>query len=549
MTRGESVSLAPVLELLRPLATEVIVALDERAEDESARLAAVADEVVLFPHRKPGDSLIPWLHAQCSGRWILNLDDDEVPGCRLLARLPELIAADVTHWWLPRRWLVGDVDTFLDEAPWVPDYQLRLYQNDPATLHFSDEFHRPVIVSGPGGFARDPLWHLDCVLNSFERRRRKTMCYERERRGMRVAGVAHNSGLYLPELVPGARTAAAPVEDVRLIRGLLADPLVIPRSQRGSVRRVSRDEIDALWPGEPFDPSMWTGRLTRLETLEQLTAGARHTVTVAVENHSRVCWRRGPDTAPLIQVGTRWLTDDGAEVEHGLHTPLPADLPSGGSQDVPVHVRAPKRPGRYRLSLDLVHEHVRWFDRPLEWPVDVVPARRVALIGRDERLEQALERIQFQPDLEPVIVEQGATITPERFGHRHVPGLGSYLLAGIEGRIGPVQLARLSVRTAKLLRRVRRLRARKPSAPLPRGAEECLAALADCERLLVASVDWHADAAPTRQLWRLAATAAVARRLGLAVEVESDAVGAADPLDRFLARIVRGTPARRSTTR
>ena len=55
MTRGESVSLAPVLELLRPLATEVIVALDERAEDESARLAAVADEVVLFPHRKPGE--------------------------------------------------------------------------------------------------------------------------------------------------------------------------------------------------------------------------------------------------------------------------------------------------------------------------------------------------------------------------------------------------------------------------------------------------------------------------------------------------------------
>src|SRR5207302_3393116 len=123
MTRGGSSRLATVLELLRPLATEIVVALDDRSEDEAARLASVADEIVLFPHRDPGDSLIPWLHQQCHGHWILNLDDDEVPSCALLACLPDLLTStDATHWWLPRRWLVGGAEAFLDDAPWVPDY-------------------------------------------------------------------------------------------------------------------------------------------------------------------------------------------------------------------------------------------------------------------------------------------------------------------------------------------------------------------------------------------------------------------------------------------
>src|SRR5207244_2565755 len=194
----------------------------------------------------------PWLHAQCGSDWILNLDDDEVPSGALLAHLQELLGVDVTHWWLPRRWLVGDVGMFLDEPPWVPDYQLRLYRNDPATLRFLDE------------------------------------------------------------------------ADLRVIREGLGEPAPPSRAHRGSIRRASREEIDAHWPGEPFDPSLWSGSLSRLDTLERLPVRAQHTITVAVVNGSRVVWRRGPDAAPLVQVGTRWLTEGGSLAEHGPHTPLPA---------------------------------------------------------------------------------------------------------------------------------------------------------------------------------------------------------------------------------
>jgi hypothetical protein len=540
MTRGGSGRLAAVLELLRPLALQVVVALDDRAEGDAPGLATVADELFLFPHREPGDSLQPWLHAQCGGSWILNLDDDEVPSTGLLARLPELLAADVTQWWLPRRWLFGDAETFLDQAPWIPDYQLRLYRNDPATLRFSDEFHRPLVVSGAAGFAREPLWHLDCLLTSVEHRRNKAAHYERERRGMRVAGLAHNSAFYLPELLPGARTGAVPESDVRLIRSVIDSPAPLPREPGRPARRVSGHEIEALWPGEPFDPTMWSGELTRLETLDRLPAGARHTITVAVANHGRVGWQRGPEASPLVQVATRWLSEDGSGVEEGLHTSLPADLPPGGSLNVPVHVLAPSKPGGYQLYLDLVHEHVRWFDCALTWSVDVSPAHRVAVVGRGEQLEQALDRIQLEPEIEPLIVGRDGSLTPERFGHPRIPGLVGYLLAGIEGRIGPIELARLCARSAKLLHRAHRLRAQRPSAPLPNGAEECLVALAGCERLLITGADWPRDAAPTRQLWCLAVTAAVARRLGLSVEIETELIHTPDALDRLLARLVRG---------
>jgi hypothetical protein len=526
VTRGCSNRLTSLLAQLHPLAAEIVVALDERAEIEAPALTAVADRVVLFSHREPGDSVIPWLHSQCGSAWILNVDDDEVPSAALLRELPQLLAADVTHWWLPRRWLVGGIDTFLDDPPWVPDFQLRLYRNDAASLRFSDEFHRPVVASGPAGFARHPLWHLDCLLNSFERRRDKALAYERARRGMRVAGFAHNSGFYLPELRTDARRGRVPAEDVAHISEVLGGAPPTRRLRPGALRRAERAEVDAPWPGEPYDSSLYSAGLEPLQRLDSLPTAAQHTVTITVTNNSRDTWARGPEAAPLIMIGTRWLAEGGVLVEEGIHTPLPADLAPGRSLDVPVHVRAPASPGRYRLSIDLVHEHVRWFECGVEWPVQVTPARRVALVGMGELLEQALDQIHLEPEIEPVVL----------------PSLDRYLLAGIDGRIGPVELLRLAVRSARLQRRVRDLRDGKPSAPLPDGAEECVGALAGCVRLLVVGPDWGEGAAVTRQLLRLAATIRTARALGVDVVVGLPGFTPSGVIDPLLARLVTREP-------
>jgi len=173
MTGGrEPARTAAALQLLRPAADEVLVAVDERAAAAVPQLAAVADRLLTYPFAEPGDRPIGWLFRECRGPWILNVDDDEVASPALVAALPGLLErGDVTHAWIARRWLYPDVDTYLDEPPWGREYQLRLVRSDSALVQFSDEFHRPVVAHGPARYVEEPLWHLDTAVNPFDRRR------------------------------------------------------------------------------------------------------------------------------------------------------------------------------------------------------------------------------------------------------------------------------------------------------------------------------------------------------------------------------------------
>jgi hypothetical protein len=478
------------------------------------------------------------LHAQCTQRWILNIDDDEVPSAALLGSLGELLATrEITHWWLPRRWLFKGVDTCLDEPPWVPDYQLRLYRNDAESLRFSDEFHRPVVASGAAGFARAPLWHLDCLVSAPHARRQKALRYERERRGMRVAGLSHNTAFYLPELRPDARTMSLPPEDSELVREVLQGDVDggVPRC---AVRRSHAAEIERLWPGVQEGAKHWTGRITPLHDLPRLIAGAEHTVSVVVENRSPVTWLRGSEASPLLQIGSRWLDATGAAGEEGIHTPLPSDLEPGRELVMPAHVRAPVETGRYRLILDIVHEGVRWFGDAVELDVEVIAAERIGVIGRGAAHDAALDALLLRPSVEAVLVAR-AEATPGALPS--APGLAGYLLSGLEGPMTPTVAARLVARAAKVLRQARRLRRERPSAPLGRDADEALRSLAGFERVAVVSPDWEPGAAPTRELLRLATTVTAARRLGVPVDVERDAFPEApDLVDRLLLRAIRG---------
>ena len=97
--------LAGILWLLRPVVDEILVAVDDRNESLARVLAEVADRLVLFPHRAPGDRPIPWLFGLCRSDWIFNIDDDEVPSAALLGELPSLLQLpELTHCWIARRW-------------------------------------------------------------------------------------------------------------------------------------------------------------------------------------------------------------------------------------------------------------------------------------------------------------------------------------------------------------------------------------------------------------------------------------------------------------
>jgi hypothetical protein len=426
MTAGPGTRVAALLRALRASADELFVAVDERATaDVVAAIAPHADRIVRYPYAEPVDRPLPWLHAQCGGDWVLTVDDDEVPSAGLLAALRDLVRApDVTHYWLPRRWLWPDPSSYLAESPWRPDYQPRLVANDPRLLRFPNETHRPIEVLGPGRYLEHALYHADCILNPLESRKAKAAKYERLRPGKRLAGRPLNHAFYLPERRPEARTAPVPPDDAAVVRQVLesidaAGAAAVP----SAVPVATREEIDGLWWGRSLVETDYRARLELVAADGTLTVGEQRTVDVRAENLGGTIWPWGKDAEPEIRLAYRWFDADGVVVvRDGLRTPFPADVRRGESVLVPVHVVAPARPGTFRLVVDLVHEHVRWFGCEVETAVEVVPAERVAILGDPGLVAEAIEGLlESAAPVEPVILDPNPAASGDRDGYRRTP--------------------------------------------------------------------------------------------------------------------------------
>jgi len=522
MTSGRRPALlAGVLASLRGVADEIVVAVEATtAERVYNAVAGVADRVLAFPQTSPADRPIAWLFGACKGTWIFNVDDDEVPSPSLVAALPELVERkDITHAWVARRWLYPTLDTYIASAPWGTEFQLRLALADERFLHFSDDFHRPVVCHGPSAYVEAPLWHLDTVLNPAAQRRLKAAAYERERPGMRFAGVAHNLGTYLPEVHPGLELLPVADAEREAIAAARAFPVVAPGEQRATLVHASAVDVDRDWVGEPFPESLYRATLALLVAPAVMTAGVQQTVDVCVTNESDTVWRWGRDSRPEIRLAYRWRRgDDIVPDARALRTSLPADLPPGSAQLVPVHVVAPEEPGAYTLEVDLVHEQERWFGSSVSAAIVVRPPRRIAVVARADRLAELVAELELDPEVEPVVVLRDPCDRDAYGDYVSVAGLRQYLLDGTEGRSKLTVLARLLVRTLLLARHSRRAHWSRPEYA------SLFAVRNSTERLVVDGPNWALDAAFGREWAWVAVTALLWRLDGRPVAIADGAL-------------------------
>lgn len=504
MTTGRRPGLlGGLLALLRPIADEIVVAVEaERAQDVRSALAGIADRVIAYPPTSPGDRPIAWLFRSCRGSWIFNIDDDEVPSPSLVAALTQLpLRRDITHAWVARRWLHPSQETYIASAPWGTEFQLRAVAADDRFVQFSDVFHRPVVVHGPGAFLDAPLWHLDTVLNPAALRRRKAAAYERQRPGLRIGGISHNLGLYVPELQPGLEVAQVPAEDREALAAALAyEPPA--GASLPPLEEVAGAGVDEHWVGAPFAEPLYRGRLEVRSIPGPLSAGGQSTVDVLVTNGSDAPWLWGKDARPEIRLGYRWRRD-GREVpeQSALRTSLPADLLPGASQIVPVHVVAPAKPGRYELELDILHEGARWFGVGASIGVEVRSQQQIALVATPARAPEVLSELDVAPHVEPVVILRDATDRSTYGDLGSVSGPRSHLLGGGErsGRLATT--ARLAARTFVLI-------GRAAAGRWPEDACAGVLSLAtSADRLVVDGPVWDADAAFGREWAWVAVTA------------------------------------------
>jgi hypothetical protein len=365
LTADPGPRVAAALRGLRPVADEIVVAADARADgDRLAAYASVADRVLRVEFAYT-ERHLAWLHAQCRGDWILRIDGDEVASPRLVELLPRLLTERVHQYLLPRRWLFPDAGHWLNELPWWPDYQVRLVRND-GLLRFPGLDHTSAVPVRPARYLEEPLYHFALLGSSQEERRGKAAWYESRRPGLKAhGGGALNERFYLPEL--HARRTPVPVEegDRAAIDEAVGGPLGGPKAQvdPDGLPVVPLAESDRFWAGRPLGAEAYRAEIDQIEPEYRMAVGERRALHFRIANRGNERWPWDSGIGPRINASYHWLRGDGTPaVDEGLRTAFPCDIAPGETVIVPLDVLAPDAPGDYLLEVDLVHEDVRWFD-------------------------------------------------------------------------------------------------------------------------------------------------------------------------------------------
>jgi hypothetical protein len=387
MTADPAARVATILEPLRPYAQEIVIAADARVDERTlAGYASIADRLFRIEFSFP-ERHMPWLYAQCRGDWIMRLDGDELPSEAFVRRLPAMLASrEVQQFWAPTAWLFPDREHVIAEVPWSTGFLNRLTRND-ATLRFSGLTHDHAQQVKPCEYIEEPFYHLELLITTEQDRRDKVIRYEVARPHLQAVGGGRlNETFYLPELRDSLELGTVAAEDsARIAQALDAPSEPAVASSVEQIPVVTLAEMDVLWEGHSVSRDAYHARIECSELSPRLAPSEQRHMYFRVHNEGTERWPAHLDAHPAIRLSYRWLDRDGnVLVPEGARSAFSRPVGPGESILTPVHVEGPPATGEYLLEVDVLHEHVRWFQCSCRVPVrvahtDGLPATGVRL--------------------------------------------------------------------------------------------------------------------------------------------------------------------------
>jgi hypothetical protein len=386
ITADPPARIAAILEPLRSLADEVIIAADSRVDTATlAAYSTLASRLFRIEYTLP-ERHLAWLCAQCSGEWILRLDGDEVVSQALIGQLPELLSSrSVQQYWIPRAWVYPDAERMLAGIPWSEDFVNRLVRND-GTLRISGRQHTHPEPVTPRAYLEQPLYHLDLLTSTHRQRLDKVIRYEASRSRLLAAGGGRlNETFYLPELRDALELRPIPAEDrAAITRALNGASVLASTASVEDLPFVALEEMDRMWEGRTVRADAYRASIELREPTLSLAPSERRHVLFRVRNEGSERWPARLEESPQIRLSYRWLNpDESIHTPDGPRSAFPRVVDPGERILAPLHVDAPATAGDYVLEVDIVHEHVRWFDCACRVPVRVEHPRGLpAAAGR-----------------------------------------------------------------------------------------------------------------------------------------------------------------------
>jgi GT2 family glycosyltransferase len=325
----------PWMEEVRNIFDELVIFIDEKRVTRGtvARAEAVGSRVHYHKAERWYDWDLGAMARACGSDWVLQIERDEQlsPEWRQNAWRQILETTELTHFWIPRRWIVPG-GKYITADPWRSDFQLRLLRNNIRGTVFPTRLHDPTYVPGPGGRLRNLAIHHH-VLRQCPRAARedRVRYYEQLRPGHALGHYYLYEDLApteapLPEAVKLSpdqeiiRMEKLPPEKIRRISLAISDvPREVPISGRFRLAaHVINATDEPLLPGPPYPVRL------AYHWLES------HTRKVAVFEGNR------------------------SELLPGLH--------ANAEGKFPMTIVAPNQTGDYILQATLVQEGVCWFE-------------------------------------------------------------------------------------------------------------------------------------------------------------------------------------------